>query len=105
MIILSLRRQGGIWFWNVGRVGGSIYRAATLPKPNEQPVFVMPPGELHRLGSMWHQADREAASRHDPYGLWPSPTTLRRQALCVAAGALLGVAPLIGWLVAPLLFG
>lgn len=43
--------------------------------------------------------------RADPYGLWPSPATLRRQAICVAAGALLGAAPLIGWLVAPLLFG
>lgn len=108
MQVLSLRRQGGIWFWNVGRVGGSIYRAATLPKPNEQPVFVMPPGELHRLGSMWHQADREAASRHDPYGLWAShrrQVELTRNALCVAAGALLGAVPLIGWLVAPLLFG
>jgi len=46
--------------------------------------------------------------RADPYGLWAShrrQVELTRNALCVAAGALLGAAPLIGWLVAPLLFG
>lgn len=46
--------------------------------------------------------------RADPYGLWAEhrrKVELTHNAMCVAGGALLGAAPLIGWLIAPWLFG